>query len=211
VTLGVEATLRRAQLESSQKVVGLLEGWADGVDLVDEVLNAGDAVLAKRVMDLAVVIEGEALLVDATETSFVDQITHGVLGRVPVCDVRLDETKHHQSALVDLDENAVVHLFEAQQFHDLLRLRGDLVNTGKADSKNELGLRLDEVVALLMSLAAQVNKLSLLTLVLLLVLGKVGLGKLAEALVLGLDLSDLGALLAHELGVTGGFLFLAFG
>jgi len=211
VTLGGEATLRGAELEGGQEVVALLELVTDGVELVDEVLDAGDAVLAEGLVDLAVVIKRDALLVDAAESALVDQVADGGDGRVTVGDVGLDETQHVQSALVDLDEDTVVHLTETQELHDLLRLRRDLVHTGEADGENDLLFRLDEEIALLMSLTAKIDETALLTLVLLLVLGEVGHGDLAETLVLFLDLDDRGLLLLEELGIAGSLLGLAFG
>jgi len=190
VTLGGEATLRSLELEVGQEVVSLFEVRADGVDLVDEILNAGDSMLSKAIVDLAVVIKSDALLVDATKTSLVDDLTHSVDGRVTVGDVRLDETKHHQSGLVDLDEDTVVHLTKTQKLHDLLGLRWDLVATCKTDREDELWLRLDEVVAFAMSLTTQVDQIILFTEIFLLVLGEIRFGELAKALVLALDLSD---------------------
>jgi len=208
VTLGLEATLGGGQLEGGQEIVGLLEVGSDGVDLVDEILHAGDAELAEGVVDLAVVIEEDALLVDAAVTTLVHELAHSVDGGVAVGDVGLDETQHHQSAAVDLDEDAVVHLAETEELHDLLGLRGDLVDTGKADGENKLGLGLDEEVTLLMGLAAKVNEVGLLTLVLLVVLGEVLLGELAKGLVLGLDLGASLSLLLQELGIAGSLLLL---
>lgn len=43
-----QAAVGRVELEGPQEVGGLLEGGADGVDLVDQVLNADDVVLAQR-------------------------------------------------------------------------------------------------------------------------------------------------------------------
>ena len=181
---------------------------SNGVDLVDEVFDAGDAELAEGVVDLAVVIEVEALLVDAAVTTLQHKLAHGVHGGVAVGDVGLDETQHHQRAAVDLDEDTVVHLAKTEELHDLLGLRGDLVDTGEADGEDELGFGLDEEVTLLMGLAAKVDEVGLLTLVLLVVLGEVLLGELAEGLVLALDLGASLSLLLQELGIAGSYFLL---
>ena len=144
-------------------------------------------------------------------TTLVQELAHGVDGGVAVGDVGLDETQHHQSAAVDLDEDAVVHLTKTEEFHDLLGLRGDLVDTSKADGENKLGLGLNEEVTLLMGLAAEVDEVGLLAFVLLVVLGEVLLGELAEGLVLGLDLGASLSLLLQELGIAGGCFFLGGG
>jgi len=211
VTLGLEAALGGRELEGGQEIVGFLEVGSDGVDLVDEVFDAGDAELAEGVVDLAIVIEVEALLVDAAVTTLVHKLAHGVHGGVAVGDVGLDETQHHQRATVDLDEDTVVHLAKTEELHDLLGLRGDLVDTGEADGEDELGFGLDEEVTLLMGLAAKVDEVGLLTLVLLVVLGEVLLGELAEGLVLALDLGASLSLLLQELGIAGSLLLLALG
>ena len=44
VVLLAPASERRVQLEGPQEVVGLLEVWSDGEDLVDQVLHTDDAV-----------------------------------------------------------------------------------------------------------------------------------------------------------------------
>ena len=48
VPLAVHATRCAGQLEGPQEVVGLLEIRADGVDFVNQVLHADDALLAQR-------------------------------------------------------------------------------------------------------------------------------------------------------------------
>jgi len=209
VTLGGPAALGGAQLEGGQEVVGLLEVGSDGVDLVDEVLHAGDAVLAEVVVDLAVVIERDALLVDATETALVTQTADVVHGRVTVGSVGLDHAEHVDGGLVDLDEDAVVHLAKTHELQDLSGLRGELVGTGEADNEDQLGLRLDEEIAALVGLAAGVGQGALLGEVLLLVLGLVGAGDLAEILVLGLDGLAGNGLLSEKLAVARGLLLLA--
>merc|ERR1712080_410833 len=47
VALVNPALLRRGELERPEEVVGLLEVRAHGVNLMDEILNAGDAELAE--------------------------------------------------------------------------------------------------------------------------------------------------------------------
>ena len=50
-----ESALRGRELEWPQEVAGLLEGWSDRVDLVDQVLNANNIVLSQSVLDDGVV------------------------------------------------------------------------------------------------------------------------------------------------------------
>lgn len=58
-----ETTVGVGQLERPQEVVGRLEVGSDRVDLVDEVLHADDARLAKGTLDNRVVGDRDALLV----------------------------------------------------------------------------------------------------------------------------------------------------
>ena len=53
-----------AELESPQEVVGALEVGADGVDLVDQVLDGLEADVADVLLDDGVVVEGDALAVN---------------------------------------------------------------------------------------------------------------------------------------------------
>ena len=53
-----------AELESPQEVVGALEVGADGVDLVDQVLDGLEADVADVLLDDGVVVEGDALAID---------------------------------------------------------------------------------------------------------------------------------------------------
>jgi len=61
---GAEAAGGIAELEGPKEVGGLLEVGADGVNLVDEILNADDTILAEVLLDDLVVSQGDTLLVD---------------------------------------------------------------------------------------------------------------------------------------------------
>jgi len=73
-----EATTGVGELERPEEGVGLLEVGADGVDLVDEILHADDAVLAELALHDRVVNDGDALLVDLGETTLVHELLHGL-------------------------------------------------------------------------------------------------------------------------------------
>merc|ERR1719361_3372885 len=124
MTLVDEATERSAELEGPQEVVDLLEVRANGVNLVDNVLNAMNAELAQVVADLAVVIQANALVVDLAEATLVDQLANSLQGRVTEGDERHDAAKHHLHGLVDLHEHTVVELTKTQQLQNLAGLRG---------------------------------------------------------------------------------------
>jgi len=175
-----EATRWVGQLEGPQEVVCLLEVGADGVDFVDQVLDADDAVFAEVVLDDLVVGQGDALLVDLAVAALVDELAHGLEVGVAPGDVGVDDGQHLLRGLGEAHEDAVVDLQETQELQDLAGLRRDLVDTAESlsrvllysssgiaslpldtDDKGQLGLLRDVEGALL---PAQASKTDLLTL-----------------------------------------------
>jgi len=128
---GSEATSGVGQLEGPNEVAGLLEVGANSVDLVDQVLNANNTVLAKVVLDQLVVGESDALLVDLAVSTLVDQLTDGLEVGVAVSDVGVDNGQHFLGSLGQLDEGTVVDLEEPEELEDLARLGGNLVDTAQ--------------------------------------------------------------------------------
>jgi hypothetical protein len=124
-----EAASGVGELEGPEEVGGLLEVGADGVDLVDEVLDADDAVLAKVLLDNLVVGERDALLVDLAVPALVDELTDVLERGVTVGDVGLDDLEHLSGGLGHLDENAIVDLEKTEQLEGLALLGVDLVDT----------------------------------------------------------------------------------
>jgi hypothetical protein len=177
---GAEATGGRGQLEGPEEVGGLLEVGADGVDLVDEVLNADDAVLAEVLLDQLVVSDGQTLLVDLAVAALVDELTVGLEVGVAVGDEGLDDLQHLGGGLGEADENTVVDLEETEELEGLALLGVDLVDTLDADDEGELGLGGNEEGAILLCLALGVDDVALGLDVLLVVL----LGALEDGLAL---------------------------
>ena len=68
------AVLGTLQLEGPQEVIGLLEVGAAGSDLVDQVLDADDPVLAELALDGLVCAQGDALLPDLTIAAFINEV-----------------------------------------------------------------------------------------------------------------------------------------
>jgi len=157
-----EASLGRVQLEWPEEVVGLLEGWADGVDLVNKVLKAVDAMLAESCLDIIVAVEGDALGLSSgllfAESTLVDELTGGLEGWISVGNVWLNTLDHLLGGLVDTEEYAKVDLAETEKLEDLLGLWVHVAHTADADHEHELGLWLAEVVACCLCLAALANK-----------------------------------------------------
>jgi len=138
VSLVVESTLGRAELERPHEVVGFLEVRSDSVELVDQVFNADDLLLSENLFDDFVGSDGNSLLVDLTETSLVDQVRDGVSGGISESDVRFDLLDHVKSSSVDSNEGSVVDLSESEQLKDLSDLRSQIVDTSDSDHKNDL-------------------------------------------------------------------------
>lgn len=125
----VEATVGVGQLEGPEEVVGLLEVGADGVDLVDQILHADDAVLAEVLLDDLVVGEGDTLLVDLAVTALVQELTDGLQVGVTVGNVGVDDGQHLLGGLGQTDEGTAVDLEQTKQLQDLAGLGGNLVDT----------------------------------------------------------------------------------
>lgn len=126
---GVEATVGVGELEGPQEVVGLLEVGADGVNLVDQIFHADNAVLAEVLLDDLVVGKRLALLVDLAVTALVHKLTDALQVGVTVGDVGVDNGQHLLGSLGQTDEDTVVDLEQTEELQDLAGLRSDLVDT----------------------------------------------------------------------------------
>lgn len=135
---GAEAAVGVAELEGPQEVGGLLEVGADGQDLVDEILNADDAVLAEVLLDDRVVGESNALAVNLAVSALVDELLDALEVGIAIGNPRLDDLDHLGGGLGDADEDTVVDLEETEELKDLARLRGNLVDTTKSSAIEQL-------------------------------------------------------------------------
>lgn len=158
---GAEATSGVRELEGPEEVGGLLEVGPDGVDLVDEILNTDNAVLAEVLLNDGVVGEGNTLLVDLSVTALVDELLDGLQVGVTVSDPGLDDLEHLSDGLCDLDEDTVVDLKETEELEDLAGLGGHLVDTLDADDEDQLSLGRDESRVLGLSDAVKTDLLTL--------------------------------------------------
>lgn len=181
---GTEATSGVGELEGPEEVGGLLEVGANGVDLVDQVLHADNAVLGKVLLDDGVVGEGNALLVDLGVSALVDELTDGLQVGVTVGNEGLNDLEHLRGGLGQTDEDTVVDLEKTEELESLALLGVDLVDTLDTGNKDELGLGGNIVAALSLGDASKTDLLTLVVAVLL----DVGLGALEDLLTLGLGL-----------------------
>jgi len=145
--------LGRGELEGPEAVGDLGELLAGGVDLVDHIFDADDGVVGVLGLDLLVVADLDALVVDAEVAALVEEAADGLEGGVTVGDVGLDEAEHVLHGLVELDEDGVEDLAEAEELEDLALLGGDLGDTADADDDGDLGLFFEEEVAVGLGLA----------------------------------------------------------
>lgn len=128
---GAETTSWVGQLEWPEEVGGLLEVWSDSEDLVDEILHADNAVLAKVGLDDGVVGKSNALLLDLSVSALVDELADGLQVGVTISDPWLDNLEHLESSLGKTDEDTVVDLEKTEELEDLAGLWSNLVDTVK--------------------------------------------------------------------------------
>jgi hypothetical protein len=140
---GTETTSGVGELEGPEEVGGLLEVGANSEDLVDEILNTDNAVLAKVLLNNGVVGKSNTLLVDLSVTTLVDKLLDGLQVGVTVGDPRLNNLEHLSDGLGDLDEDTVVDLEETEELEDLAGLGRHLVDTLDTDDEDQVGLSRD--------------------------------------------------------------------
>ena len=99
--------------------------------------------------------------------------------------IRGNDSEHLLDGSVDLEEDAVVELLQSEELQDLLGLGSHLVDTDESGSKQELGLGLNEEVAVFSGLTSKSDQVSLASSVLLQVLDRASL-KLPSGLSSGL-------------------------
>lgn len=139
----------RREFEGPQEVGRLLKVGTNSEDLVDQVFNRNDSILAELLLNEGVVglgrqavgqiehkcnfkntfatYQGDPLLIDLSVATLVDQLADGLEVGFTVSNPRLDDAKHLCSCLGKLDEHTIVDLEEAEKLKDFAGLRGDLV------------------------------------------------------------------------------------
>ena len=165
-----EATSGASELEGPEEARGLSEVRSRGENLVDDILNADEAIFAERSLDDAVVSDGNALLVDVGETALVDELADGLEGGVAESDVGLDNAEHLKNGLGQTDEDTIVELAQAQELQDLAGLGAHVVDTADTDHESDLSLGLHEERTGVLSITTSLDQLQLACAVLLSVL-----------------------------------------
>jgi hypothetical protein len=98
------------QFKGPKKVADLLKMVTDCVNLMDDVFNADNAMLAQMLFDDIIVIDGQSLTLDFDVASFVNQLSHGFEVGRSVCHIGLDDLEHFFGGLVDPYKHAIVEL-----------------------------------------------------------------------------------------------------
>ena len=128
------------ELERPQEVGDGLEVWAGSHNLVDDVLDADDALVAELAFDDRVFGERGSSLLDLAVPTLVDHLADSLEVWVAVGNVWFDDSDHVDSRLVDLDEDRVVDLQKTEELQDLLDLWGNSVDTLDSDEEGHLWL-----------------------------------------------------------------------
>ena len=120
---------RVAQFERPQKVVGLLEVGSDGVNLMDQILDTLNSILAQGLGDEGIVSQWDTRSVDFTVPALVDEMADGFEVGLAVGDVGLDDLEHFLGGLGEFDEDTVVDLKETKELHHFSWFRSHFVDT----------------------------------------------------------------------------------
>jgi len=203
--LGLESTSWGGELNGPEEVVGLLEVGANGVDFVNQVLNAHNTELVELSLNNGVIGNGNTLLVNLGESALVDDFTDGLEVGVSPGNVWLNKVKHLKHRLGDLDEHCSVKLTETQELEDLLGLGGNVVDTTDTHYDSELGLCINKEVAGILGSTSSLDGRTVLLSVLLDVL----LGTLEDGLSGGLARLSCSSDLSLLLFVATGLCLLA--
>merc|ERR1712003_47911 len=167
VNLLPPSTSGGVELEGPQEVGGVLEVGANSGDLMDEVLNADDVVLAQSLLNEVIGGDGGPVASDLDKSPLVDKFPDGLEVRSTPGDVRLTDPEHVDGGLVQLDEHAVVDLPQAEQLQNLADLGAHLVDTPNSAHESQLSVSRHIKVALLLGLALKPDLIPLLIPVLL--------------------------------------------
>jgi len=159
---GTESTSWVGELEWPQEVGSLLEVGTDGEDLVNQILHADNAVLAKAVLNDGVIGESDALLVDLSVSTLVNKLAGGLQVGVSIGNPWLDDLKHLKGSLGHANKDTVVDLEKTEKLEDLAGLWCYLVDTLDTNNEDQLILGWNIVGTILLREAGKTNLLTLL-------------------------------------------------
>jgi len=111
----VETTSWVRKLERPEEVVDLLEVWSNSEDLVNDVFDAYYAEFTNVLLNQSIVSKRNALLVDLSITTLVNEFTDGLEIWVPIGDIWLNDAKHLNGSLGEADKDTIVDLEKAKK------------------------------------------------------------------------------------------------
>ena len=129
MSLDLKSTEWGGKFEWPQEVVGFLEFWSTGDNLMDEILNTGNSVFTEFSFNNGVIGDWKSSSLDFTASSFVDEFADGLSGWITVCNEWLNHLDHVPCGFVKLDENGVVELSQSEELEDFLWLWSKLSDT----------------------------------------------------------------------------------
>ena len=95
----LHSTLWRRQFKGPQEIVCFFEMFSNGIDLMNQILHAEDAIFPKRSSNQHVTCQGNLLLADFSITMFVFQFIYGLQIWVPPCNVSEKAMASHSRTL----------------------------------------------------------------------------------------------------------------
>lgn len=117
------------QLEWPQELVHLTEVGAHGNDLVNDVLDANDAVLAEMVGNDLVARDWQTLTIDLCESTLEYEFAHALEVWIAISDERLNTLEHVDGSVGETNKDTIVDLTKAEELQNLARLGVDAVDT----------------------------------------------------------------------------------
>jgi hypothetical protein len=96
---------------------------------VNQIFHTDNAVLAEVLFNNGVVGKSNALLVDLSVSTLVDELTNSFEVGVSVSNPWLDDLEHLEGSLGHADKDPIVDLEETEELEDLARLWCNLVDT----------------------------------------------------------------------------------
>lgn len=94
VSLLLDSTSWRVESEWEEEIVDLFEFRSKVVNLIDDVLDALDAVLSESLFDDLVLDQWDSLSVELSISSLVNQSLNSALGWESISDIWLDLSEH---------------------------------------------------------------------------------------------------------------------
>lgn len=165
VSLLLDSTSWRVESEWEEEIVDLFEFRSKVVNLIDDVLDALDAVLSESLFDDLVLDQWDSLSVELSISSLVNQSLNSALGWESISDIWLDLSEHVHWGLVVLDENSVADFSKSEKREDFSLFWSDLGKTFDSDNQEELVLLLDEKLVVLKGFSFGLNELGLFLLI----------------------------------------------